>query len=248
MLTAAAIALAAWGCGGRIQHSPAIPTPAPVLRPIESGFLSDYSKLQVSEQFADVRLSPVDSRKGGYRKILFRPVAVWRGADRRLEDVTEEDLQYLADSLYQAMVGRLGQSFEMVREPAADVLEIHLAFTLITDPDSSIDFFTTTVPVKDLARRHGPLADATRRFVRNCALEAEFLEARPPAKKGGKPVKTVRAALFDTRRGADTPKGRVETWEDVEAVFADGAKLLDQRLESLRDGTFKPRLTVPQRQ
>lgn len=245
---AATLALAALGCSGRVAPAPAVPSPAPVLRPVESGFLSDYSRLQASEQFADIRMFRDDSRKGGYRKILFRPVAVWRGADRRLEDVTEEDLQYLADSLYQAMVARLGKSFELVREPGADVLEIHLAFTLVTDPDSSIDFFTTTVPVKDLARRHGPLAGATRAFVRSCALEAEFLEARPPAKKDGKPVKTVRAAFFDARRGDATPKGEVEAWEDVEAVFAKWAELLDGRLEALRDGTFQPRLTLPQRQ
>lgn len=248
LLAAATLAMTAWGCSGRVAPPPATPSPAPVLRPVESGFLSDYSKLQASEQFADIRMFRDDSRKGGYRKVLFRPVAVWRGADRRLEDVTEEDLQYLADSLYQAMVARLGKSFEMVGEPGADVLEIHLAFTLVTDPDSSIDFFTTAVPVKDLARRHGPLADGTRSFVRQCALEAEFLEARPALKKGGKPLKSVRAAFFDTRRGADTPKGGVETWEDVEAVFAKWGEMLDGRLESLRDGTFQPRLTLPQRQ
>ena len=32
--------------------------------------------------------------------------------------------------------------------------------------------------------------------------------------------KKVRAAFFDTRRGEATPKGTVETWEDVQAVFA----------------------------
>ncbi|MFN2427917.1 MAG: DUF3313 family protein, partial [Candidatus Binatia bacterium] len=121
--------------------------------PVESGFLSDYSKLRASEQFAAMKFYRDDSRQGGYRKLLFRPVGVWRGADRRLEDVSEEDLQYLADALYQAMHKRLSASFEMTEKPGPGVLEISLGFTLVTDPESSIDFFSTTVPVKDLSRR-----------------------------------------------------------------------------------------------
>ncbi|MFN2427918.1 MAG: hypothetical protein ABR587_15895, partial [Candidatus Binatia bacterium] len=81
--------------------------------------------------------------------------------------------------------------------------------------------------------------EGTRRFVRDCALEAEFAESGPP-----KTPKRVRAAFFDARRGTDTPKGTVDTWEDVHAVFAKWADVLDERLESLRDGTFKPKLTV----
>ena len=249
-LLASAIAAAAFGAGGCVAHTviPAAPAAnsVPSAVPVESGFLSDYSKLQATEQFAAMKMYRDDSRKGGYRKLLFRPVEVWRGADRRLEDVSEEDLQYLADALYQAMQKRLGASFEMVDEPGPGVLDIHLGFTLVTHPESSIDFFSTAVPVRDLSRREGPLVEGTRRFVRDCALEAEFIEvdSATPSRRGVKTPKRVRAAIFDVRRGADTPKGNVNTWEDVDRVFAKWAEVLDERLESLRDGTFKPRLTV----
>lgn len=236
------------GCGAPRTVIPSAPVTnsVPSAVPVESGFLSDYSKLKATEQFAAVRLYRDDSLKGGYRKLLFRPVAVWRGADRRLEDVSEEDLQYLADALYQAMQKKLSASFEMVDKPGPGVLDIHLAFTLVTDPESSIDFFSTAVPVKNLARREGPLVDGTKRFVRDCALEAEFVESDPSSttRKGAKTPRRVRAAFFDVRRGADTPKGTVNTWEDVDKVFAKWADALDERFESLRDGTFKPRLTV----
>ena len=49
------------------------------------------------------------------------------------------------------------------------------------------------------------------------------------------------------RRAGDTAKGTVSTWEDVHAVFERWSGLLDERLESLRDGTFKPRLTIKEK-
>jgi len=212
--------------------------------PVESGFLSDYSQLTPSDQFASLLMYREGSHKGGYRKLLFRPVEVWRGADRRLEDVPEEDLQYLADALYDAIATRLSRSFEMVSKPGPGVLEIHMAFTLVTDPHSSVDFFSTAVPVRDLTPRQGPLAEATRTFLHDSALEVEFLEVGP-AKPGSKrPQKTTLAAFFDKRRGSETPKGTVESWQDVSAMFAKWAGVLDERLEALRDGTFRPRLTT----
>jgi len=248
----AALALVLSGCSVPRTVIPAAPAddagPGPV--PIESGFLSDYSLLQTTEQFPDLKLYRDVSRKTGYRRILFRPVEIWRGSDKRLEDVSEEDLQYLADALYQAMQSRLATSFEMISKPEPGALEIHLGFTLVTNPDSKkIDFFSTEVPVKDLSRREGPLVNGTRRFVRDCALEVEFSEivsAEKP-KRGERRPRKIRAAVFDVRRGGDTAKGTVATWEDVHAVFERWAGLMDERLESLRDGTFKPRLTVKEK-
>jgi hypothetical protein len=248
----AALVFALAGCAVPHTVIPAAPTddagPGPV--PIESGFLSDYSLLQTTEKFPDLKLYRDVSRKTGYRRILFRPVEIWRGSDKRLEDVSEEDLQYLADALYKSMQARLDKSFEMVTKPEPGVLEISLAFTLVTKPDTrKIDFFSTEVPVKDLSRREGPLVAGTRRFVRDCALEAEFTEivsAEKP-KRGERRPRKIRAAVFDVRRGGDTAKGTVSTWEDVHAVFERWSGLLDERLESLRDGTFKPKLTVKEK-
>jgi hypothetical protein len=258
LIASAALAAVTTGCAVPHTVIPAAPDaatgPGPV--PIESGFLADYSLLQPTEQFPDLRIYRDVSRKTVYRRILFRPVEVWRGSDKRLEDVSEEDLQYLADALYQAMQTRLAQSFEMVSKRAPGVLEISLAFTLVTSPDArKIDFFSTEVPVKDLSRREGPLVHGTRRFVRDCALEAEFSEivSTDKPKRGERRPKKIRAAVFDVRRGGDAAKGTVNTWEDVHGVFERWAGLLDERLESLRDGTYKPKLTVkeaktPQRQ
>src|SRR5438132_1647457 len=88
------------GCAAE-QHTPeASPPAAPGLPALESGFLTNYSRLQPSKQSPSVLFYRDENLKHGFRKILFRPVQVWRGADRRLDDIPESDLQYLADSFY----------------------------------------------------------------------------------------------------------------------------------------------------
>lgn len=250
-VTAAVLVSGALGCS--VPHTvvpgPNEPAAKAAPAPVESGFLSDYSGLKASEQWATLKFYRDDSRKGGYRKLFFRPVEVWRGSDKRLEDVSEEDLQYMADALYQAIHTQLAKSFDLVSGPGPGVLEIHLAFTLVTNPDQPVDFFSTAVPVRDLSPRTGQLVDGTKRFIRDCALEIEFDDTpagAAPAKKGERPNRTMRAAFFDARRDGDTPKGNVESWEDVHAVFGKWAALLDERLVALREGTFKPKLTTKQ--
>lgn len=74
---------------------------SPVLDPVQSGFLTNYTKLKATEQFADVKMYRDDAHlKGDFRKVLFRPVQVWRGADHKLEENPASDLQYLADAFY----------------------------------------------------------------------------------------------------------------------------------------------------
>ena len=234
------------GCTAGVKQAspPATAKSEPV--PVESGFLTDYSKLAPSEQFPELRFWRDESRKTGYRRLRFRPVEVWRSADRILTEVPDEDLQFLADSFYQAVRAKLAQSFEIVDESAPGVLEIHLALTLVSNAESNVDFFSTAVPAKDLAARHGALGPATMQFVRDCALEAEMFESdlsKAPG-RGKRVPRIVRAGIFDVRRGSQTPKGDVSTWEDVRAVFDRWGAVLDERLVALRDGTFKPRLTT----
>lgn len=237
------------GCAtGKVENEQAR-APVQSLPALESGFLCNYSRLQPSAQSASVLFYRDEQLRRGYRKILFRPVQVWRGADRRLEDVPESDLQYLADSFYRAMTKKLGQSFELVQKPGSNVLEIQLALTLVTKPHQKVDFYSTEVPVRSLPERTKAMSDATITFVRDCALEAEFAVSEPlPAKAAGdrhqRPKRIVKLAFFDKRRGSETSKGNVNSWSDVDAVFDHWAEVMDLQLVALKDGTFQPRLAV----
>jgi hypothetical protein len=242
----AAVALLSVAGGGCAAKSPAPgPAAAPAAATTDSGFLTDYSRLQASDQSPEVRFFRDDTRKGGYRRLFVRPVAVWRGADA-VDDVPEEDLQYVADAFYKSLARRLGAGFELVDASGPGVLEIDIGFTMVPTPDKAIDTFLTRVPVKDLAPRRGDLPDGTRRFLRECLLEVEFRDIPAPAPgavPAKRPKKAVRAAFVDARTGAGTPKGNVQTWADLDAVFEKWAAALDERLMALRDGNFKPRLT-----
>jgi hypothetical protein len=248
---AALLSLSAAGCAS--SSATAVPAKVAPAASTDSGFLTDYSRLVASDQSPAVRFYRDDSRKGGYRRLYVRPVAVWRGAGGAAGEIPEEDLQFVADAFYRALDRHLGQNFELVREAGPGVLEIDIGFTLVPNPDGDIDHFKTTVPVEDLAPRSGELPDATRRFVQDCLLEVEFRDipaaaAKPTAGAPGapskKPKKAVRAAFVDARRGADSPKGTVKTWADLDAVFEKWATALDERLVHLRDGDFRPRLTA----
>jgi hypothetical protein len=207
------------------------------LVPLESGFLSDYAVLMPTGQYPDLRIYRDANAQTSYRKLLFHPVEIWRSADRRLEDIPEEDLQYLADALYRSVESRLRRNFQLVRKPAPGVLEIRMAFTLVTKNPSPVDFFATEVPVEKLPPRSGRLDPNTRKFLRACAMEAEFAEttaasASSIGKPGPPTSKVVRAAVFDRRRGSETSKGAVAKWEDVQSVFERWGALIDQRLLS----------------
>lgn len=243
-----------WSVAAGCAAGSATAVPAGQVTPVpaaESGFLTDYSRLVASDQSSAVRFYRDESRKGGYRRLYVRPVSIWRAAGGAGPEISEEDLQFVADAFYQALDRTLGQHFEMVRAAGPGVLEIDIGFTLVPDPEAGIDHLTTVVPVPELAPRSGELPEATRRFVQDCLLEVEFRElpeaaaaAAGPGKAAKKPKKAVRAAFVDARRGADSPKGSVKTWGEMDGVFEKWAAALDERLVALRDGTFKPKLTA----
>ena len=250
-LAAAGAALSGCATGGnRESAAAAVSASPPAQVAIESGFLPDYKRLKPSEQFASVQMYRDDANlEKGFRKLLFQPVQVWRGADRLLDDIPQSDLHYIADALYRSMVRRLGDDFELVNKPGPDVLEISMALTLVLKPKEKVDFVAADVPVPRQLTRGASMGEATRNFVHDCALEIEFAELQPVTSKtsAGKPSKAkriVRAAFFDNRRGGETPKGDVKTWADLDAVFEKWSEGLDDQLVALKDGTFKPKLTV----
>jgi hypothetical protein len=244
---------ASLGCSagaGSGKSSAAGAAAAPAEVAIESGFLPNYKRLRPSDQFPSVLMYRDDADlEKGFRSILFRPVQVWRSADRLLDDIPQADLHYLADAFYRAMVHRLSKDFQLVDKPGPGVLEISLALTLVLKPKDKIDFVSADVPVPKEVKRSVAMGQPTLDFVHDCALEIEFAETQAAATNAaaGKPAKAkrvVRAAFFDNRRGSHSPKGNVRNWDDLDAVFAKWSEGLNDQLVSLKDGTFKPKLTT----
>lgn len=252
IVTAAALATTALLAGCSASHDiagPAAATAPSGSQPIaiESGFLDDYSGLKPSDQSPSLRMYRDDAVRGGFEKVFVRPVQVWRSAEKQLADIPDADLQFLADSFYQAVTDPLRDDFELADKPGPGVLEISLALTLVVDKTGKVDFFSTEVPLPQILERLKDMGPATQAFVRDCALEAEFAELVPAKSIGGKPAKSkrvVKAAFFDTRRGSDTPKDSVRNWEDLEKLFRQWGSRLDGQLAAVKAGTYAPAFTV----
>lgn len=234
---------AATGCSTQAGREAAADAAAAAAMPAptESGFLTSYAKLAPSAQSPALRMYRDESVRGSFDKVLFHSVQVWRSAEKKLEDVPESDLQFLSDAMYRAIRDALQNDFQLVDQPGPGVLEINLALTLVTSPDGKVDFFQTDVPLPEILTRSAKMNEATIAFVRDCAVEAEFAEQGTEKGKGGKPKRVVKAAFYDTRRGSESPKGNVKSWEDLDKVFQGWATELDGQLTALKKGGFQPK-------
>ena len=105
----------------------------------KSGFLGDYSLLKEGErstikegaedQALLVYKNPAaDWRK--YRKVQLDPVTVWMSQkDSQLKDVSVEDRQRLAATLWSKLDESLRKDYEMTSQPGPDVVRIQVAIT-----------------------------------------------------------------------------------------------------------------------
>lgn len=204
--------------------------------PVDSGFLRDYSRLTPTERWPSLLVyRDIDAGTPRYSSIRFEPISVWREAAEGAAPISDDDLQYVADALYQALRRRFETSFTLVDTPAPGTLEVNLALTSVTNAKARIEFFSTTVPAVDVQPRSGALNPALRDFLRTVVIEGEFIDSESG---------TTRAAIVDRRNPDETARGHVETWEEVQTLFDRLAERLHERLSALRRGDFKPLLEL----
>ena len=204
--------------------------------PVDSGFLRDYSLLSPTERWPSLLVyRDIDAGTPRYSSIRFEPVSVWREAVEGAAPISDDDLQYVADALYQALRRRFERSFTLVDTASPGTLEVNLALTSVTNAKARIEFFSTAVPAVDVQPRSGELDPALRDFLRKVAIEGEFIDSDSG---------TTRAAIVDRRSPDETARGHVKTWEEVQTLFDRLAERLHERLSALRRGDFKPLLEL----
>ena len=93
-----------------------------------SGSLDDYSLLRQGGpgEVALLYRNP-QARWTSYDKVLFEPVTLWRSGRKSLDPIPEGDLLRLITDLENAVRGRLGTGFELVKAPAPGTMRIRLA-------------------------------------------------------------------------------------------------------------------------
>lgn len=213
---ALALALLA-GCAGSRQ---------PRGTPVESGFLRDYSQLQPGGDGRArlVYIAP-DANFAAYDAVIVDSVTLWPGADSKLEKLSREDQQALADGMYAALVKALGQDFRIAQTPGPTVLRVRAALAEAEPSNVPLDVIATVIPQINLLTRIGGVAANTSLTVGEARAEMEITDSLTGRRL---------AAAVDDRVGQRRLRGVTDKWSDVQAAFDAWAEQLRKRLAEER--------------
>ena len=203
MIALTVVALAAAGCG--ILW----PTRGRHFEDTErSGFLGDYSQLAPREGFdaQEVYVNPktVWSR---YDALHIEAVTLWVSDESKKPD--PKDQRMLTDMLYKAMHDKLGEKFELVKEPGPGVINLRLALTEAKGARVALNTVTTVIPQLRAVSTIGGLGTDTAALVGAASAELEATDAITNERL---------AAAVDSRAGTKGVLRMLSKWADVEAI------------------------------
>ncbi len=180
-------------------------------RPTASGFLSDYGRLrpdptQMGLSWWEEPGAPWPS----YKKLLIEPVQVRLTDQAEGGEVGAAERTRLAKALRQAVLKALAGRHQVVERPGSGVLRVRAALTRLKPVSPALNVVSTAVMMWPMD-------------VGEAALEAQFLDSRS---------NRVLGELVIVNQGSTLDLGRVWTrWAQVEAAFAEWARLFVQALE-----------------
>ena len=203
----------------------------------KSGFLGDYSMLREGErstfsqgaenQALLVYKNPAADWKK-YKKIQLDPVTVWLGANSKLKEVSVEDRQRLANTLWSKLDENLRKDYEMTSQPGPDVLRIQVAITEGESSSVAMDTVSSIVPQMKLLSGVKSLATGVSAFTGSASAELKATDAD---------TGTLLSAAVDRRGGTKSLSGVFNSWNDVEEAYRFWAEKLRYRLCQWRGGS-----------
>jgi hypothetical protein len=193
----------------------------------ESGFLSDYSKLQpTGEGEALLVYKNPGANWTAYDKILLTPVAYYGGRDTYPEGVTRADLQELVNRFYYIIHKNLAADYQMVRQPSPGTLKLRVALTSVRESSATVDTISTVAPyIVNPLRNAAASISGESPFVGEASVEAEFTDAT-----NGE----VLFAGVERRVGSRGMGTATERWRDVEEILWYWGETARYRLCKLR--------------
>ena len=186
----------------------------------KSGFLGDYSKLKegkrstVSEDAKDEALliyknPSADWRK--YKKVWLPPVTLWMSQkDSQLKEVSAEDRQRLAATLWSKLDEQLRKDYQMTGQGGPDVLKLEVAITEAGASNAVLDTITSIIPQTRLLSGAKSLATGVSAFTGSASVELRVTD-------GGTGAILVEAV--DRRGGTKSLIGVTDSWHDVEEAY-----------------------------
>ena len=200
----------------------------------QSGFLGDLYPLLLEGKEGEALLvykpEKVDhARAAQYTRILLDPVTIWRGEESKMEGLSQEQLQTLADHFYSLLYVNLKEDFEMVENPGPNTLRLQVAITKVEESMVVLDTVSSIVPSAAALSALKGLATGKPAFVGEASIEAKLSDAQT-----GK----LLAAIADRRVGGKKLDAELfDSWSDVNAILEYWAKLTRFRLCEARAGT-----------
>ncbi len=179
-----------------------------------TGFLNNYSNLEENEKLKglyDYSNDYVDMDQ--YSKLLIAPVQLFLDEDAENKSINAEEATQLADYFYDQLAEELGGRYEIVEDPAEDVMLIRTAITGVKPNKIYLNLHWSTT-----------LLGAG---IGGASLEAELVDSL-----NGEQI----VALIDARKGKSYKyhKGLTK-WGHTKSVLDLWARMLVESLDKLKD-------------
>ena len=186
----------------------------------KSGFLGDYSKLQEGQRstfsesaddtmFYYYKKPAVDW--GKYTKVWLEPVSIWMSQqDSQLKDVSVEDRQRLAASLWAKVDEQLRKDYQMTSQAGPDAVRIELAITEANSSMPVLDTVTSIIPQTRLLSGGKSLATGVSAFTGSASIEVRVTDSA---------TGTILFEGVDRRGGTKSLRGMTDSWNDVEEAY-----------------------------
>ena len=194
-----------------------------------AGFLEDYSILRKGEEGEALlvyRNLQADFSK--YQIVCVDPVVVLISDQ---SEVSQEDLNRLADDLRSKVIWQLKQPYLVVPKSVPDALRVELALTEAAPSNVGMDVVSTLVPPAGMFSGAKGLATGTQAFVGSASVEAKITDSS---------TGELLLAAVDRRVGGRTLDGSMDSWDDVQQAFTYWAEQLNKKLGELGKKASSP--------
>lgn len=191
-----------------------------------SGFLGDYSKLQAGQEGeAAFNFRNPAADWAAYDKILLDPVSVWTTKDT--SNISQEDLQLLANNFYVQLYEELDKDYEMVTQPGTGTLRLQVAITGAETSNAVLDLVSTVHPVSLAVSSGAEYATGSPTFGGGASIEGKVTDALSGE---------LLAAGMDRRVAGKDLGGALDSWDDVTSAMVFWSQWTRFRFCELRGG------------
>jgi hypothetical protein len=189
-----------------------------------SGFLKDYSQLKSGgdDRAALIYFKPGVNLKP-YTKLMFERVVVLLSPTSKKREIDPTILKELADFYQNALLEAVKDGYEVVDQPAPDVLWVRVAITDVVPSNPTANTLSSIIPVGLVVAGATKAVSDANLGTGEAATEIEVLDSM---------TKERLAAAVDRRQGGKSAfRGK---WVDTKKAFKYWAKRFRERLDEFR--------------